>query len=88
MEFLEKVKENKYVFKMVILGDVGVGKSNIIRRIMGEDFQELEATVGVEFTYLDVKDADPEDPSREISIQIWDTCMIKLYNSIFKISWS
>jgi hypothetical protein len=55
---------------------------------MGEDFQELEATVGVEFTYLDVKDADPEDPSREISIQIWDTCMIKLYNSIFKISWS
>ena len=76
MEIFEKVKENKYVFKMVILGDVGVGKSNIIRRIMGEDFQELEATVGVEFTYIDVDEVDPEDPNRKLSIQIWDTCII------------
>ena len=76
MEFLEKVKENKYIFKMVILGDVGVGKSNIIRRIMGQDFQELEATVGVEFTYIDVNEVDPEDPNRKLSIQIWDTCII------------
>ena len=76
MEFLENVKENKYVFKMVILGDVGVGKSNIIRRIMGQDFQELEATVGVEFTYIDVNEVDPEDPNRKLSIQIWDTCII------------
>jgi len=52
------VKENKFILKMVVLGDVGVGKSNIIRRIMNQDFQELEATVGVEFTYVDVNDVD------------------------------
>ena len=81
---MEKVKEKKYIFKMVILGDVGVGKSNIIRRIMGQDFQELEATIGVEFTYIDVNDADPEDPTRKLSIQIWDTCIIIFINNKIK----
>ena len=76
MEMFQKVKENKYILKMVVLGDVGVGKSNIIRRIMNQDFQELEATVGVEFTYIDVNDVDPNDPSKVLSIQIWDTCKI------------
>ena len=74
MELIQKVQEKKYVLKMVVLGDVGVGKSNIIRRIMNEDFQELESTVGVEFTYIDVLDVDPKDLSKVLSIQIWDTC--------------
>ena len=29
MEMIQKVKENKFILKMVVLGDVGVGKSNI-----------------------------------------------------------
>ena len=33
MEMLQKVKENKFILKMVVLGDIVVGKSNIIRRI-------------------------------------------------------
>ena len=65
---------------MVVLGDVGVGKSNIIRRIMNQNFQELEATVGVEFTYVDVADVDPNDPSKVLSIQIWDTCKFNKIN--------
>jgi GTPase SAR1 family protein len=60
---------------VVVLGDVNVGKSNIIRRIMGEEFQELEATIGVEFGLLKVPDADPEDPNVQMSIMIWDTCI-------------
>ena len=43
-----------------MLGDVNVGKSNIIRRILGQEFEELEATIGVEFGYYDVNDIDPE----------------------------
>ena len=75
MELYDKVKENKYILKMVVLGDVGVGKSNIIRRIIGQNFEELEATVGVEFTYLDIDDIDQEDPDKKLCIQIWDTCI-------------
>lgn len=62
------------IFLVVILGDVNVGKSNIIRRVLGHDFQELEATVGVEFGLIDVKGVDPDDPDVVLSIQIWDTC--------------
>ena len=72
---------------VVILGDVNVGKSNIIRRILGHDFQELEATVGVEFGLFDVKNIDPDDPSVVLSIQIWDTCK-KTYIKITPSSWS
>ena len=75
MELYDKVKQNKYILKMVVLGDVGVGKSNIIRRIIGQNFEELEATVGVEFTYIDMDDIDSEDPDKKLSIQIWDTCI-------------
>ena len=80
MEMIQKVKENKFIIEMVVLGDVGVGKSNIIRRIMNQNFQELEATVGVEFTYVDVADVDPNDPSKVLSIQIWDTCKFNKIN--------
>jgi GTPase SAR1 family protein len=76
MELYDKIKEKKYILKMVVLGEVGVGKSNIIRRIIGQEFEELESTVGVEFTYVDINDIDPEDPEKKLSIQIWDTCII------------
>ena len=36
MEIYQKVKEHKYVLKMIVLGDVGVGKTNIIRRILNQ----------------------------------------------------
>ncbi len=89
MELYDKIKENKYILKMVVLGDVGVGKSNIIRRIIGQKFEELEPTVGVEFTYVDINDIDPDDPDKKLSIQIWDTCIyINIIIYIYKISWS
>ena len=84
MELYEKIKEQKHVLKMVVLGDVGVGKTNIIRRIIGENFEELEPTIGVEFAFYNIDNIDPEDPNKKISIQIWDTC-IKIYINI-KIS--
>ena len=74
MEMIQKFKENKYILKMVLLGDVGVGKTNIIRRIMNKDFQKLKSTVGAEFIYVDIFDVDPNDPNKQLSIQIWDTC--------------
>ena len=60
------------------MGDVNVGKSNIIRRILGQEFEELESTIGVEFGYYDVNDIDQDDPSIKMNLQIWDTCNIFL----------
>jgi GTPase SAR1 family protein len=78
MEIYQKVKEHKYVLKMVVLGDVGVGKTNIIRRILNKEDCNTEETIGVEFTFIDIEKIDPENPNIKITIQIWDTCNINI----------
>ena len=78
---------------MVVIGDISVGKTNIIKRIMGDDFVPCQATIGVDFTYVENQVKDEEDPKKtnKISLQIWDTCKflyIILYNYFFSNSWS
>ena len=74
MELYQKVKENKYILKVVVLGDVGVGKTKIIRRILNQEFNKQKETVGVEFTFIDIDDIDPDNPDITITIHLWDTC--------------
>jgi GTPase SAR1 family protein len=88
MEMYQKVKENKYILKMVVLGDVGVGKTNIIRRILKQEYNKQEETVGVEFAFIDITDIDPDNPDIKLTIQIWDTCNYIFYFIIFIFSWS
>ena len=78
MEIYQKVKEHKYILKMIVLGDSNVGKTNIIRRILNQKDFKQEETVGVEFTFLDILDIDPDNPDIKISLQIWDTCILNL----------
>ena len=78
MEIYQKVRENKYVLKMIVLGDVSVGKTNIIRRILNKEDCNTEETIGVEFTFIDIEKIDPENPNIKITIQIWDTCNINI----------
>ena len=77
-----KQDDKNLLTKIVVIGDANVGKTNIIRRIMGEDFREMEATIGVEFMYLNIKDIDKDDPSKSLSIQIWDTSGAERYKAI------
>ena len=50
----------------------------IIRRLLNQENYKLEETVGVEFTYIDIFDADPDNPDIKLTIQIWDTCKFKI----------
>lgn len=75
-------KENQYLVKVVVIGDVNVGKTNIIHRLMGEEFREMESTVGVEFAYLTKENVDEEDPKKSLAIQIWDTSGAERYRAI------
>ena len=58
-----------YLFKIIIIGDAGVGKSNILVRYLKDEFDNTKApTVGVEFASKMVK--VDEDYAK---LQIWDT---------------
>ena len=58
-----------YLFKIIIIGDAGVGKSNMLIRYLKDEFDMAKApTVGVEFASKMVKvDKD------QAKLQIWDT---------------
>ena len=65
-------------FKIIIIGDSGVGKSSILKRAVKNTFEEnYQATVGFEFLllYFTVNDF-------KIKLQIWDTCGQEMYRSL------
>ena len=72
--------ENSYelLYKIIIIGDTGVGKSNILSRYLKDEFREdSKSTVGVELgtKFLKIKDMGAK-------LQIWDTAGQERYKSI------
>lgn len=72
-----QVKET-YKVKLVVLGDSGVGKTNLIKRFINDEFSfESKATIGVEFINKNYR------INKEIfKIEIWDTAGQERYKSI------
>ena len=59
-----------YLFKLVLIGDSSVGKSQLLSRFVNNEFNEhSKATIGVDFT---TKNTYTED-NKLIKAQIWDT---------------
>ena len=74
----EAEEEYDMIFKVVLVGDSGVGKTNILLRYLKNEFDtHTKATVGVEFG---TKKAHIENSS--IKAQIWDTAGQERYRSI------
>ena len=67
-----------YLLKYVIIGDSGVGKSNILLRYINNSFsEEFKTTVGVEFGAKNI-----EMNNNIYRIQIWDTAGQENFRSI------
>ena len=67
-----------YLFKFVVIGDSGVGKTNIIKRFQSDEFDpNSRSTVGFEFVSKELYILD-----KKIKIQIWDTAGQERYKSI------
>ena len=67
--------------KMILLGESGVGKTSIIKRIVNEDFNETEES-SLAITYL-LKEIVKND--KKIKLNIWDTIGQEQYRSIAKL---
>ena len=58
-----------YLFKVVLIGDSGVGKSNLLSRFTKNEFSlESKSTIGVEFATRSLN-----VDSKVVKAQIWDT---------------
>ena len=73
----QEVKEDNKI-KIVLIGDSGVGKTNLIKRFITNTFnQNSKATLGVEFISKSYKIKD-----QIFKVEIWDTAGQERYKSI------
>jgi len=71
-------QEYDYLYKVVLIGDSGVGKSNLLSRFTRNEFNlETKSTIGVEFATRSIQ-AD----GKTIKAQIWDTAGQERYRAI------
>ncbi|CAD5320295.1 unnamed protein product [Arabidopsis thaliana] len=67
-----------YLFKVVLTGDSGVGKSNLLSRFTRNDFShDSRSTIGVEFATRSIQVDD-----KIVKAQIWDTAGQERYRAI------
>ncbi|CRK88227.1 CLUMA_CG002008, isoform A [Clunio marinus] len=70
--------EYDYLFKVVLIGDSGVGKSNLLSRFTRNEFNlESKSTIGVEFATRSIV-----VDNKTIKAQIWDTAGQERYRAI------
>jgi len=68
-----------FIFKIVLLGDSGVGKSQLVNRFTKNEFNaDSKATIGVEFATRTVRIED----KKLVKAQIWDTAGQERYRSL------
>lgn len=71
-------REHHFLFKVVLIGDSGVGKSQILSRFTRNEFSlDSKSTIGVEFATKNI-----EIDNKIIKSQIWDTAGQERYRAI------
>ncbi|KAI7756860.1 hypothetical protein M8C21_025045 [Ambrosia artemisiifolia] len=67
-----------YLYKLVLIGDSGVGKSNLLSRFSKNEFSlDSKSTIGVEFANRSITVDD-----KKIKGQVWDTAGQERYRAI------
>lgn len=74
-------KHNDLVFKVIVVGDSGCGKSCLIQRYLTNEFlDDYTVTLGVEYHSKSVK----IDGNITIKLQFWDTAGQEAFHSLVK----
>ena len=81
---MENDISKKYSVNCIFLGESGIGKTSIIRRLLEEGFDDnIQSTNGIDFKFFQQIDFKNKDDSK-ISINIWDTAGQEKYQSCIK----
>ena len=76
----EQYKKYDLNFKIIVIGNIGVGKSCLsLKATKGIFTEEYTSTVGFEFYCFNVK-----IDGKVVKLQIWDTCGQEAYRSLIK----
>ena len=77
----EAPQEQDHLFKLLVIGDSGVGKTQLMNRIMNLQFQgQHQPTIGVEFgSFAFLAD------NQVIKLQVWDTAGQKSFKSVTRV---
>lgn len=71
-------EQEDYKLKIIVVGDSGVGKTNLINRFASDKFDtNSKATIGVEFVYKTLK-----INKEVIKVEVWDTAGQERYRAI------
>ena len=74
-------KEEEIIFKIITLGDSGVGKTSIIKKYTTGEFDENNSsTIGISFSFKDLI----INESQKIKLKILDTCGQEKYRALSK----
>ncbi|KAF9610402.1 hypothetical protein IFM89_022313 [Coptis chinensis] len=65
---MDSQPEFDYLFKLLLIGDSGVGKSSLLLRFTSETFDDLSPTIGVDFKVKLVNLG-----GKKLKLAIWDT---------------
>lgn len=72
------IKDYDHLFKLVIIGNSGVGKSSLLLRFSDDQFNESYlTTIGVDFRFR-----TQQIDNRQVKLQIWDTAGQERFRTI------
>ena len=75
---LEANNHLDYIYKYVVIGEAGVGKTSIARQFIFNDYSDrYNTTIGVDFSCKTLSIGD-----KNIKIQVWDTAGQESFRSI------